>query len=76
MSRPFATVLGFAAFLTVVTRQLVEPGDLETTLLTAFAAAFGFATLGGLIGMIAQRMLFTSLRTHLHHRPKGTSGRK
>jgi C4-dicarboxylate transporter len=62
MGKSYAGVLGLLACGMILARGLIAGGGLESTIVTASAALFGFAALGWIAGQLAQRFIDESVR--------------
>ncbi len=67
MGRTYAGVLGPVAFLTVLTRSLIDGGSPTETLQLAMICLFGFAGLGFVAGQIADMVVMDSIRARFAH---------
>jgi len=63
MGRAYAGTLGSLAFACLVARGVVAGSGVEGTLATASCALFVFATLGYIVGQLAEFLVNESVRT-------------
>ncbi|MFO7906720.1 MAG: hypothetical protein ACQESR_15260 [Planctomycetota bacterium] len=66
MGRAYAGILGPVAFGVVVTRSLLEGGNVESALRAAPLALFAFAAIGYAIGLIAEKTIVGAVETEFH----------
>lgn len=66
MGRMYAGILGTAAFATVTARGVVNGNGIEATVPVACACLFTFAAIGGLAGMLADRVVRESVTTRVN----------
>jgi hypothetical protein len=62
MGRTYAGTLGPLAFACVVARGVVAGAGVEGTMATASAAMFVFATIGFIVGQLAEHLVHESVR--------------
>ena len=65
MGRAYAGILGLLAFGTVIARNLVDGGSVESAMIYASLALFAFAALGFVIGVLAERIVVEAITTRL-----------
>ncbi len=63
MGRTYAGILGPISFGTVVARNLIDGGSVESTMITASLALFAFAAIGYVVGVLAERIIVEAITT-------------
>jgi hypothetical protein len=63
MGRAYAGILGPLSFGTVIARNLIDGGSVESAMIFASLALFAFAALGFVIGVIAERIVVEAITT-------------
>ena len=76
MGRAYAGVLGPLAFAIVLARGVLAESGLESTLATACVALFGFAALGWIAGLLAERFVEESVRSRFQAMLQSASGQQ
>lgn len=66
MGRTYAGILGALAFVTVLTRSLVDGGSAHSTLKLAILCLLGFAILGFVVGQLAEFIVLDAIRSRLN----------
>lgn len=74
MGRTYAGILGPLSFVTVIARSIVDGRSAESALLTAALALFVFASIGYIVGSIAERAVMETIETQFrdHWQPSST----
>lgn len=62
MGRTYAGILGSIAFVTVLTRGLIDGSDAESTLRMAIFGLAAFSLLGYVVGQIANSVVLESVK--------------
>lgn len=65
MARPYATLLGWIAFLTLVLRGVLAEGEITTVVIRAWIGLMVFAFVGFFLGWIAQQIVDWSVKSEL-----------
>jgi hypothetical protein len=63
MGRAYAGILGLLSFGTVIARNLVDGGSVESAMIYATLALFVFAAIGFVVGVIAERIVVEAITT-------------
>lgn len=63
MGRAYAGILGPLSFGTVIARNLIDGGSVESAMIFASLALFAFAAIGFVIGTIAERIVVEAITT-------------
>ena len=63
MGRTYAGILGPLSFATVIARNLIDGGSIESAMLLASLALFVFAAFGFAIGQVAERIVVEAITT-------------
>ncbi len=63
MGRTYAGILGPISFGTVIARNLIDGGSVESAMIFASVALFVFAAIGFVIGTIAERIVVEAITT-------------
>jgi hypothetical protein len=63
MGRAYAGILGLLSFGTVIARNLVDGGSVESAMISASVALFTFAAVGFVVGVIAERIVVEAMTT-------------
>ncbi len=61
MGRSYAGIIGLLAFVTVVTRGLIDGASVESTLQVACLSLFGYAAIGYVIGRVGELIVADSV---------------
>lgn len=72
MGRAYAGILGPLAFVTVIARTVLDGGNAQHTLLCAMGALFVFATIGYVVGLIAERVVVEGIETRFREQWQAT----
>ena len=63
MGRAYAGILGLLSCGTVIARNLLDGGSVESAMIYASLALFAFAAIGFVVGVLAERIVVEAITT-------------